>query len=97
MSLVVPESAVTEVADDSYVFLAAADGTAGKISVKIGARRFGYVEITEGLKDGDMVITEGSFKIREGQPVRIQTVKPDSGANGNTGLVVESADAHGPE
>jgi membrane fusion protein (multidrug efflux system) len=72
MSLVVPESAVTQVADDSFVFLAGADGKASKASIRVGARRFGFVEVLEGLSEGDKVITEGSFKIREGSPIRIQ-------------------------
>ena len=96
MSLVVPESAITEVANDSFVFVAGADGKVSKQSIKIGARRFGYVEVTEGLKDGDRVITEGSFKIREGMPVRIQDQSGATGAGKEGGFATENAEAGAP-
>ena len=96
MSLVVPESAITEVANDSFVFVAGKDGKVSKQSIKVGARRFGYVEVTEGLKDGDRVITEGSFKIREGMPVRIQEQSGATGAGKEGGFATENAEAGAP-
>lgn len=93
MNLVVPESAVTQLASDSFVFLAGADGTARKASIQVGARRFGYVEVVKGLKEGDLVITEGSFKIRDGAPVRIQE-QADGAVGGDRGeFAAETAKA----
>lgn len=81
MSLVVSETAVTQVGDETYVLLAGTDGKAHKQPVVIGARRFNYVEVVKGLKEGDMVITEGTFKLRDGGPYRLEKGMPDSQDN----------------
>ena len=96
MSLVVPESAVTQFADNSFVYVAGSDGVARKASIQVGARRFGFIEVTAGLKQGDMVITDGSFKIRDGQPVRIQDRDTGNGAREQGGVASESARADAP-
>lgn len=74
-SLVVPESAVTQVGDETYVFLAGKDGKAKKQNISIGARRFGYMEVNAGLKDGEVVITEGAFKLRDGAAIKVQDME----------------------
>ena len=75
-SLVISESAVTQIAGETYVFIAGADAIARKQPVVIGARRFEYVEVVEGLQEGDMVITEGAFKLRDGAPFQLQDNVP---------------------
>jgi membrane fusion protein (multidrug efflux system) len=45
------------------------DGKAALTKVAIGQRRPGEVEIMEGLSAGDMVVTEGQMKLRDGVPV----------------------------
>jgi len=74
-SLVVSETAVTQVGDETYVLLAGADGKAHKQPVVIGARRYDFVEVVKGLKDGDLVITEGGFKLRDGAPYKLESQK----------------------
>lgn len=81
MGLVVSETAVIQIAGETYVLIAGADGIAKKQPIKIGARKYDFVEIVEGLSEGDLVITEGSFKLRDGAPFRLQN-KP-AGANGD--------------
>ena len=39
--------------------------------VELGRRTPGYVEILNGLSPGDMVVTEGQMKIRDGAPVMV--------------------------
>ena len=39
--------------------------------MELGRRTPGYVEILEGLSPGDMVVTEGQMKIRDGAPVMV--------------------------
>lgn len=46
--------------------------------VRIGARRPGEVEVMEGLKPGDRVITHGAEKVRVGQQVTILAVDDGS-------------------
>ena len=83
MSLVVSETAVTQIGDETYVLLAGADGKAHKQPVVIGTRRFDFVEVSKGLKDGDMVITEGAFKLRDGAPYRLEKQAPQRGNDDN--------------
>jgi len=67
-SLVVRESALMQIGDSSFVFIAGKDNMAHKQPVKVGARKFGYVEIVEGLNSGDMIVIEGGFKLQDGAP-----------------------------
>ena len=38
--------------------------------IDVGGRRFGIVEVLGGLQDGDLIVTEGIIKLREGARVR---------------------------
>ena len=57
-----------------YVFVIEAN-KAKEIRVKLGGRIPGSVEILDGLKEGDVIVTEGIQKLRNGQPVKITTVE----------------------
>jgi len=69
-ALTVPEEALVPVGADQYVFRVTAD-TAARVKVKTGLRRDTQVEITEGLQAGDVVVTAGQLKLRDGATVRI--------------------------
>jgi membrane fusion protein (multidrug efflux system) len=73
MALLVPEQAIVPERSKQYVFLVETDGTVQRREVETGRRRPGEVEILEGLRPGDRVITEGTQKVRPGQQVRILT------------------------
>jgi len=45
------------------------DGAAKLVPVTIGTRIPGFVEILEGLKDGDVVVTSGQQKLQDGAKV----------------------------
>ncbi|WP_295582762.1 efflux RND transporter periplasmic adaptor subunit [uncultured Lamprocystis sp.] len=66
-ALVIPESALLALGQDQFVMRVGADDRAERVQVRIGARRPGEVEITDGLRAGDRVITHGSDKVRAGQ------------------------------
>ena len=85
-SLVISESAVTQIAGETYVFIAGDDAVARKQPVVIGARRFEYIEVVDGLKEGDLVITEGAFKLRDGTPFKLQDPVPASRDGGETNM-----------
>ena len=68
-TIVVPEIAVIQVGTDAFVYRVAQDQTAERVKVGLGARRRGEVEITEGLKSGDTIVSEGAVKLREGARV----------------------------
>jgi membrane fusion protein (multidrug efflux system) len=47
------------------------DGKAARQKVEIGQRRDSRVEIVSGLGSGDVVVTEGHLKMREGVAVKV--------------------------
>ena len=69
-SLTVPEQALFPVGDDQYLYKVV-DGRAQRLKVDIGQRRQGQVEVTQGLKMGDIVVTAGQPKLKDGAPVKV--------------------------
>jgi Cu(I)/Ag(I) efflux system membrane fusion protein len=61
--LSVPESAVLDSGDRQVVIVDKGDGRFEPRPVKVGARGDGYVEIVDGLADGDTVVTAATFLI----------------------------------
>src|SRR4051812_25402324 len=55
---------------------------AQRVEVKVGIRRPGKVEVTEGLQPGDVVVTAGQQRIqKDGMPVRVlELARPAGGA-----------------
>jgi membrane fusion protein, multidrug efflux system len=68
-ALVVAEEAIVPVGADQFVFRVV-DGKAERVKVATGVRRGGRVEIRDGLAAGDVVVTAGQIKLREGVAVR---------------------------
>ncbi len=62
--LAVPESAVRDVEGRQVVFVPGPNGTFVPRPVKTGRRSDGWVEVIEGLKEGDEVVTDGSFSLK---------------------------------
>ena len=54
---------------DQYVYKVV-DGKATRVQVKTGLRRGSQVEVVSGLQAGDVVVTAGQIKLREGAAVR---------------------------
>ncbi|MGH8165794.1 MAG: efflux RND transporter periplasmic adaptor subunit, partial [Woeseiaceae bacterium] len=68
--LVAPEEAIVPERDEQYVFQVV-DGKAVKRQVVLGRRVPGLVEITGGIAAGDLLITEGTHKVRDGSAVEV--------------------------
>jgi membrane fusion protein (multidrug efflux system) len=68
-ALLIPEQALVPEGERKFVFLVR-DGKAVKTEVVTGRRRPGEVEVTKGIADGDVVISEGIQKVRDGSPVQ---------------------------
>ena len=77
-SMVVPEQALVPQGDDQFVFKVA-DGRAQRARVEIGQRRDGKVEILRGVGAGDVVVTAGQLKIRDGSAVKLAGASPGGG------------------
>lgn len=67
-ALMIPEQAV--VTGGKPAVLTVFEGKAKSVPVKLGARQAGQVEVLEGLAAGDVVITAGQMKVRDGAAVR---------------------------
>ncbi len=59
----VPESAIIDSGTKQIVLVAKGEGRFEPRSVKLGRRGDGYVEITEGLKSGEEIVTTATFLI----------------------------------
>jgi membrane fusion protein (multidrug efflux system) len=66
--LMVPEQAI--VPGGQPAVFKVVDGKANLVKVKLGVRRTAQVEVVEGLAAGDLVVTAGQLKLREGAAVR---------------------------
>jgi membrane fusion protein (multidrug efflux system) len=69
-ALLVPEHALVPEQGDVFVFVVK-DGTAEKRRIRTGQRRVGDVQVLEGLVAGELVVTEGTQKLRDGAAVRL--------------------------
>lgn len=65
----VPELAVVGEGEQSYVFTVE-NGKAKRVKVVTGLRQNGLIEIRQGIRAGQRVVTEGVVKIADGQAVR---------------------------
>jgi RND family efflux transporter MFP subunit len=75
---VVPPVAVAEDRDGRYVFIVTPTedgfGVAKRVPVVVGQLTSQGLEITDGLSDGDLLITAGVSRITDGQKVRLPTL-----------------------
>jgi membrane fusion protein (multidrug efflux system) len=71
-AVMVPEEALVPEQGDMFVFVVR-EGIAEKRQVRIGQRRVGDVQVVEGLAEGELVVTEGTQKLRDGAAVNLQT------------------------
>lgn len=92
-AIVIPEQALVPRDRDIFVYKVA-DDTATLTKVTTGQRRFGKVEIVEGLTESDIVVVAGQLKLQDG--AKVKPVKAQGGtgqgspggvepAGGNTG------------
>lgn len=71
-ALVISESALVPLGSNNFVFLLSeGDNTVERRQITIGERLAGSVEVLDGLKAGDKLVTHGLQKIRSGQKVTV--------------------------
>jgi len=68
--LVVPEESLVPEQGDVFVYVVQ-DGTASKRRIQTGQRAVGTVQVTDGLQAGEIVVTEGTQKLRDGASVSV--------------------------
>lgn len=79
-ALAVPELALVREGDTSFVYTLDAKQKAKRIPVKTGARDGNLVEILEGLKAGDRIVSEGVVKLSDGAQVRTKAAGSPAGS-----------------
>jgi membrane fusion protein (multidrug efflux system) len=69
---VIPAAALFQDAarNNFYVFTVGSDGRAHRTVVATGIHTAAEVEVTQGLKAGDLVITSGGYALSDGLEVR---------------------------
>ena len=78
-AVVIPETAIISNGEQVMVFVVDNEKKAQMKFIKTGIRFDGMIEVTEGLVDGDLVITEGFQKIGPGSLV--DPISPEQAAN----------------
>lgn len=68
-ALVLPELAVQQEGDQSFVFRVVAGDKVEQVPVTLGTRRAGEVEIASGIRAGDRIVVEGTVKLRQGSRI----------------------------
>ncbi len=68
-ALLVPEIAVVQVGNDSFVFRVKPDASVERADVRVGSRRDGLAEVLDGLKPGDRIVVDGTGKLRPGSKI----------------------------
>ena len=74
-AIVIPEPAVWPQGQQTFVYKAV-DGKAVLTKIDIGMRRPGKVEVSSGLVPGDVVVTEGQIKLKDGAPIMVLPSQP---------------------
>jgi membrane fusion protein (multidrug efflux system) len=74
-AIIVPEQAIWPQGRDSFVYKVV-DGKAVLTKIDIGNRRPGEVEVAKGLVAGDVIVTDGRMKIKDGAPVMVLPSAP---------------------
>jgi membrane fusion protein (multidrug efflux system) len=73
-ALFIPETAIVPIAEKHFVYvLNLQEGGLAKLvrrEVTLGMRQPGWVEVVEGLKQGQVVVSEGALRVRPGMEVK---------------------------
>ena len=74
-ALLLPQRAVQLLQDKNYVWIVDSAGTAQQRDVKMGQQQGSDWVVEEGLAPGDVVVIDGTQKLKSGTPVRIQPAR----------------------
>jgi membrane fusion protein (multidrug efflux system) len=73
--LVLPDSAVFKNNEGDYVMVAGKDNHAESRPVQVGIRNGHSVQIVDGLKAGEPVITDGAYALPDKAAIKIESEK----------------------
>jgi membrane fusion protein (multidrug efflux system) len=76
-SVMAPETVIVPRGDEQFVYRVI-DGKAVATKVKVGVRRNARVELREGVQPGDVIVTAGQLKLRDGAAVNVVPPRPSA-------------------
>lgn len=77
-ALMIPEKAIMSLGEIQYVFVYRPQNhTVSRREVELGQRDRGSAEITKGLLEGDVIVTDGVLKLVDGSPVAVSDMVED--------------------
>lgn len=76
-ALLVPQRAIQQVLDKTFVLVVGDDGKSQARPVELGEKVGSYYIIRKGVMENDNVIVEGLTKLQDGMPLQVTTVTPD--------------------
>ena len=84
-ALVIPTSSLERGSGGLFVYVVQADHTVKVQNITTGPTEGERVAVTEGLKTGDVVVTSGADRLREGSRVELPGEEPQAPAKANAG------------
>ena len=75
-ALLVPQRAIQQVLDKTFVLVVGDDGKSQARSVELGSKVGSYYIVTRGIVESDNVIVEGLTKLQDGMDLQVTTVTP---------------------
>ena len=76
-TVIVPAAAVQRGAQGMFVYVVQPDQTVALRTVKLGPAEGPRQAIAEGLRPGEMVVTDGTDRLRPGSPVEVASARPE--------------------
>ncbi len=70
-AIAIPEKAILAYAEKQYAFVLGPDNKVERRELTLGVRETGWVEIEQGLKEGEKIAVEGLMNLKDGAPVRV--------------------------
>jgi membrane fusion protein, multidrug efflux system len=96
-ALAISEASIIPIKDDAFVYVVSADGTADKRKIETGMRQAGMVEVLKGLEKGEVVVVEGTSRIRRpGQKVSTDGASKGGPKDARRGSPKDRKDQGGP-
>lgn len=84
-SLVVPVTAIRTGGNGDFVYVVNQDRTVNQRNVIRGMSTVEWVAISSGLKEGELVVTEGADRLKDGAPVALQGDTPMQAQGASSG------------
>jgi membrane fusion protein (multidrug efflux system) len=76
-ALLIPQKAVKELLDNTFVIVVTEDNKASSKQVKLGATIGNMWLVEEGLTENDRIVVEGIDKVKQGTALNVTMIQPD--------------------